>query len=122
MTDIIVRSVDGSKIARCRVTVTDSDKVGVTGITLSKDELSMSVGEEYQLTATISPSNATNKKLIWESNNASVATVNDGMVKAIKAGSAKITVTAQDGGHWACCQVTVSAKEEPVTRQGRRPL
>ena len=89
-------------------------RVDVAGITLNKDELSMSTGEEYQLAATISPSNATNKKLIWESSNTSVATVNDGMVKAIKVGSTRITVTAQDGGHWAWCQVTVSAKEEPV--------
>lgn len=115
MADIIVRSVDGNKTASCRVTVTESDnKVSVTGVTLNEKELSISVGDEYQLTAVISPSNATNQGLVWESSNTSVASVTDGKIKAIKEGSTRITVTTKDGGYWAYCQVTVMAKEEPV--------
>ena len=56
MADILVRTIDGGKISRCKVTVIAEDKVSVSGVTLSESEVSMYVGDEYQLTAEISPS------------------------------------------------------------------
>ena len=110
---ITVVTRDGGKTARCNVTVS-SDPTSVTGVTLSEESITMAVGDEHQLIAEVIPSTATNKGLIWESSNTAVASVTDGKVKAIKVGNARITVTTQDRGFWASCQVTVSAKDEPV--------
>ena len=110
---ITVVTKDGGKTARCSVTVS-SDPTSVTGVTLSEESITMAVGDEYQLTAEVVPSTATNKEVAWSSSNDYVATVVDGKVKAIKVGSARITVTTRDRGYSASCQVTVSAKDEPV--------
>ena len=69
----------------------------------------MFVGDDpVALEATVSPDNATNKSVTWESNNTSVATVDaNGKVSAVAAGSATITVTTVDGGETATCAVTV---------------
>lgn len=84
--------------------------VPVTGVSLSPVSASLSVGATQQLTATIAPSNATNKTVSWASNNTSVATVNaGGLVTAVASGSATITVTTADGGNTASCSVTVTA-------------
>jgi hypothetical protein len=58
----------------------------------------------------VQPDNATNKNVTWSSSNPGVATVNNGTVTAVTAGSATITVTTQDGGKTATCAVTVSLK------------
>ena len=67
------------------------------------------VGNTATLTATVTPTNATNQKVTWSSNNESVATVGtDGTVTAVSAGTATITATAQDGsGISGSCVVTV---------------
>jgi len=82
--------------------------VSVTGVTLNKTTLSLSVGNTEQLTHTIAPSNATNKNVAWSSNGTGVATVSqNGTVSAVSAGTAIITVATQDGGKSASCTVTV---------------
>ena len=83
--------------------------VAVTGVTLNKSEVSITVGKTATLTATITPSNATNKNVSWKSNAEDVATVKNGVVTAVAEGSAKITVTTEDGSHTATCEVTVTA-------------
>jgi len=84
--------------------------VPVTGVTVSPTSLSLTAGQTGQLTATVQPSNATNKNVSWSSSNTSVATVNSsGLVTAVAAGSATITVTTQDGGKTATCAVTVTS-------------
>lgn len=81
----------------------------------------MLVGETLQLQAQISPSNATDKTLMWGSSKQSVATVSDaGLVTAVGEGSAKITVTA--GGKTATCQVTVTKPAAPVVNVERVTL
>ena len=83
--------------------------VAVTGVTLSKTSASLTKGNTLALTATVSPSNATNKSVTWASSNTSVATVNsNGVVTAVANGTATITVTTADGGFKATCTVTVS--------------
>ena len=95
--------------------VTGTVNYKVTGVSLNTDSLSLEVGESETLTATITPSNATDQNVTWSSNNESVATVDtSGKVTAIKAGTATITATAADGsGKSASCFVTVKAPPEP---------
>ncbi len=88
----------------------DIPVVAVTGVSLDKSELSLSEGGKYTLTATITPSDATNQNVTWSSDNTTVATVSDsGVVTAVAEGTANITVTTEDGGHTATCTVTVEA-------------
>ena len=80
----------------------------VTGVTLNKTSTTLAVGASETLTATVAPDNATNKNVTWTSSNNNVATVNDGVVTAVAAGTATITVTTEDGGKTATCRVTVN--------------
>ncbi|MBO4797200.1 MAG: Ig-like domain-containing protein, partial [Candidatus Methanomethylophilaceae archaeon] len=109
---ITVTTVDGGKAAVCEVTV-KAKVIPVTGVTLDKSSLDLSVGSTYTLKATVSPSDATNKGITWSTSNASVATVANGIVKGVSAGTATITVTTEDGNKTAACEVTV--KEISVT-------
>ena len=84
--------------------------VPVTGVTLDKNELALTVGDTAPLTATVAPENATNKNVTWTSDNKEVATVVDGKVTAVDAGTANITVTTEDGEYTATCAVTVREK------------
>lgn len=94
--------------AEIEVTYTTGN-VAVTGISLPSTA-SVETGSTTQLTATISPSNATNQNVSWSSGNTSVATVaSDGTVTGVSAGTAVITVTTADGGYTATCTVTVAA-------------
>ena len=95
----------GSVSASCKVTVTQA----VTKITLDKKTLALDVPETYQLTATITPADASNKVLTWTSSNEAAATVDqNGLVTAVGNGTAVITATATDGtGISASCTVTV---------------
>jgi len=105
---ITVTTKDGSYKAECTVTVTN---VSVTGVSLNKSSMSLYIDEEYTLTATVDPSNATNKDVTWSSNDSSVASVDEnGKVTAKKAGTATITVTTVDGSKTATCTVTVSER------------
>ena len=102
---ITVTTEDGNHTATCEVTVT----VSATGVTLSQTELSLVKGATATLTATVVPSDATNQKVTWSSNNTSVATVENGTVTAVSGGNATITVTTEDGNHTATCEVVVTA-------------
>jgi len=83
--------------------------VAVTGVSLNHSELEMQVGGATQtLVATITPANATNQNVTWESDDTDVATVDNGVVTAVGAGTATITVTTQDGSFTAQCEVTVT--------------
>ena len=86
-----------------------SNSILVTGVTLNNSSISIKNHETYQLSATVLPSNATNKGLNWTTSNASVATVNsNGLVTAVGPGTATITATAKDGsGKKATCTVRV---------------
>ncbi len=84
--------------------------VSVTGVSVSPASASISAGLTKQLTATVSPSNATNQSVTWSSSNTAVATVNaSGLVTAVAAGTATITVKTTDGNKTAASAITVTA-------------
>lgn len=100
---------DGSGVeALCSITVEPKVYLVAT-ITLSNTEATILEGETLQLSATVSPDNATNPSLTWTSSNAEVATVDEsGVVTAVSAGGSVITVKANDGSEvQATCQITV---------------
>ena len=110
-------TVDGGTLTQ-NGTVTGDIIYKVTGVSLNRDSLTLDVNENENLTATITPSNATNKTVTWESSAPGVATVDtSGKVTAVAQGSANITATAADGsGEKASCSVTVNAPTPvPVT-------
>lgn len=106
---ITVASVENPEITDSCVVTFRKARTGVTGVTLDRTELALKDGASAQLTATVTPSNANNKALIWESSDSSVVTVSDGLVTAVAPGDAVITVTTEDGGFSAQCQVRVRA-------------
>ena len=105
---ITATTKDGGHKATCVVTV---NRVKVTGVFLSASTATMYVGDTKTITATIAPSNATNKNVTWKSDNTSVATVtSSGKITAVKAGTAKIVVTTEDGSYNKTVDVTVKEK------------
>jgi len=82
--------------------------VPVTGVSLNKSSISLNVGDTETLTATVTPNNATNKAVTWSTSDAAVATVSNGVVTAVSAGSATITVKTADGNKTAECSVDVN--------------
>ena len=87
-----------------------NNNVSVTGVSVAPASATINVGSTQQLTATVIPSNATNKSVNWSSSNASVATVNSsGLVTGVAAGTATITVTTVDGSKTATSSITVNS-------------
>lgn len=99
---------DLSKEAACTVTV----KRHAESVELSQKEIKLYLGENRSLTATVLPSDASDKNVTWSSSNPNVATVSTaGDVVSKSVGTTVITVKTADGGHQASCHVTVL---EPV--------
>lgn len=92
--------------ATCAVTV---QAVAVTGVSLNKTSINLQVGGSETLTTTVTPANATNKEIIWNTSDGSIATINNGKVTAVAAGQTTITATTVDGNKTATCTVTVTA-------------
>lgn len=88
-----------------------SSEVYVTEISLSQSSLSLTVGQSFALSASVSPNNSTNKSVTWTSSNSSVVTVNRGVVKAQKAGTATIYAVSSNGKKTSCT-VKVLEKQE----------
>ena len=109
---------------KCTVTATQPDGTKetfklninqpVSSINIKKPVTYLNVGSVSEISSTVSPDNATNKKLDWQSSNSDIATVDEnGIVQAKKAGSCKIIAKAKDNSEkQASCQVVVS---QPVT-------
>lgn len=100
-------SVDNPMIkGSCTVKV----NVKTTGVKLNKTSGYLYEGQSGKLTATVSPADATNKKLTWTSSNTSIATVDSsGKITAKKPGTVYITCTTNNGGYTAQCKLTVRA-------------
>jgi len=109
---ITVTTEDGGNTDTCDV---DVIPIPVSGVTLYKESTSLYVGASEIIKYTISPDSAANKNVTWDSNNESVATVDSsGMVTAVSAGSATITITTESGSHTDTCTVSVGTLT-PVT-------
>jgi hypothetical protein len=103
---ITVKTDDGGKTATCAVVVITH----VTGITLNTTAMKLYIDEDATLIATITPNDADNKEVEWSSDNEDVATVEDGYISAVSAGTATISATTVDGEKTATCTVTVAGR------------
>ena len=111
---ITVTTEDGKYTATCTVKISPAP-VAANGVTLTPDKTTLNVGEKQTLTATVLPADATNKNVTWVSSDTSVATVENGVVTAVGKGTATITVTTEDGGFPATCEITVKIPVSSVT-------
>lgn len=102
-----IYAMAGGQQALCTVTVTEG--ATVTGISLNRSSLSLSMGNSSSLLATVYPSTATDKSVTWSSSDTAIATVSTtGTVKALSVGTCDITVTTVVGGKTATCKLTVT--------------
>lgn len=101
---ITVTTEEGNFSASAKITV---KPVPVESVVLDKASLDVEVAQTATLVATVKPDNATNKKVLWSSDNEAIATVTDGVVTGIAVGEATITVTTEDGGFTATSKITV---------------
>ena len=106
---VTVTAKSGICTTDCNVTVT----VDIESLSLDKTNLSLSIGETAQLTATVKPDDATDKDVAWTSSDELVAKVANGKVTAVKSG--KATITAKCGGKTAECAVMVTVPAGSVT-------
>lgn len=100
-------------IMTCACTEKEPEIIHVSSILLNPTSISITEGQTSTISATISPSNASNQKVVWSSSDASVATVNDGVVSAIKSGTATITAKAED--KIATCDISVCPATGAIT-------
>ena len=120
-TTISVTANQGGYTVNCYIMVKGNNTVHVTNLTLSPTEMTLYVGDEGLITPNVTPENATVKDVTWSSSANNIATVKNGVVKALAVGTATITAKTIDGGvgkqsfKYATCRVTVKQKpaEEP---------
>ena len=113
---ITATTADGSFFKTCIVTVTKTE-VSVSGVGLNLTSSGILTGGTLQLTASVTPANASNQNVTWTSSDNAVAFVSStGLVYGAAEGSAVITVTTADGVKTAGCNVTVT--EAPVSVTG----
>ena len=125
-------SVDGLEVSITGIDVTDSNfdslsfavvpanvkvRVPVTAVTLDKETLALDTGDNKTATlvATVDPNKATDKTVTWDSSDKTVATVENGVVTALKHGTTTITVKTVDGGFTDVCVVTVTCAHTTKT-------
>ena len=119
---ITVTTKDGSKTAKCTVTV-KNEPIKVTGVSLNRSQITLFAGKSENLTAAVKPSNAANKGITWQSSNTNVATVDSGgRITARAEGTATITVKTNDNGKTAKCTVTVKPYNSNIKSTGQLVL
>lgn len=97
----------------CALAACEDPVVEVSSVSITPTSANLEVGGTVSLSATVSPSNATDKTVTWSSSNANVAPVSGGIVKAVGEGTA--TITAAAGSKKATCQISVSPVRIPVS-------
>ncbi|MCM1297154.1 MAG: S-layer homology domain-containing protein [Muribaculaceae bacterium] len=108
---------EGTRTATTAKPVADYVKLP-TRITLDQTSAALTYGQSLTLVATVSPADATDKTVTWTSSDTTVATVANGVVTVLKAGS--VTITAADAvGHEAACNVTISKAQVTVSVAGK---
>jgi len=112
---ITVTTTDGSNVSTsARITIATAS-IPVTGVTLNQSAITLHPTNTVTLTASIIPSNATNKSVIWSSTSANATVTSSGVVTAVIPGTATIKATTLYGGLIASCQVTITIPVSSVT-------
>ena len=111
---VTAKNDGGSDSKEFTLSIDEQGTIPVTGVSLNKSETTLTVGGTETLTVTITPDTATNKTVTWTSSNPNVATVDNGVVRAVAPGTATITVTTADGNYTAVCTVSVTPYIPPV--------
>jgi len=95
-------------------------RVSTNGIALNQSEMTLNIGNEYKLSASVMPENATNKEVEWISKDETIASISDeGVIKAIATGETTIQSMTVDGGFVAECRVIVAKKQDyPLDKPG----
>lgn len=123
---ITATTQDGNKTASCEIVISKKEDsnpevISVSSVTLNKAQETVSVGQKFTLTATITPENATEKSIRWSSSNDKIATVNEsGLVTAVAEGKATIKATTKDGSKTASCKVIVTQNENDRRSEGNK--
>ena len=110
---VTAKNAYGDDSKQLTLTIGAAANVPVESVSLTPSTLALEAGKSGTLTAAITPDNATNQAVTWTSSDTAVATVENGVVTAVGAGEAIITVTTADGGKTDACKVTVTAVPEP---------
>ena len=110
----IITVTSGNVSVTCNIEV---EPIQVTGISLSHEDIEIEITDEFELQATISPEDATNKKIIWSSSDEKIAKVSEnGLITGLGEGKTIITAKSEDGGHTAQVNVTVNLKGIKLTQ------
>lgn len=104
---VVLGDSDGSPL-KILGYITDKKVIPVTGVSIDCSTIALKPGEQRTLSASVLPEDATDIAVIWESSNTQVATVDQGTVTAVGDGTAKVTVTTNDGQKKAECKVVVN--------------
>ena len=115
-TMITVTTEDGEKTAECTILVIEPEpeEIHVEKVELNLQDISLEIGEKATLVAVITPNDATNKNVTWASEDENIASVEEGIVTAIRPGETTITVTTEDGEKTAECKITVIEQKEEL--------
>ena len=98
----------------------DDEPVAVSGVSLSRTEMTLAAGSHFRLQARVEPFNATNTQVTWASSNPEVVAIlpDSGEADALAEGQASVTATTVDGGFTASCTVTVFGQNTPEPGPG----
>ena len=106
----ISSSAEESSYYSSSISTSSDSSIHVTSVSLNRESFEMYIDGSASLTATVSPSNATNKNVTWSSTNTDVATVSNGTITPCGLGTTTVKVKTQDGNKTASCSVTVKQK------------
>lgn len=98
--------------------IPEDDKISVTSVSLDQTSITVKEGENAQLTATVLPENATNKRVTWSASNSNCTVTQSGLVYGLTEGDSVITVTTKDGGFTATCNVIIEAAQQGGGSEG----
>ena len=112
----ITATSNNGKKASLTVTV-NAPLIAVTGVSVSKSSVQLEVGSSTTVTASVSPTNATNKTITWTSSNSAIAKVDqNGKITAVSSGKATITATSNNGKK---ASIVVTVPVQPIDSKGR---
>ncbi|OPJ65071.1 Ig-like domain-containing protein [Clostridium oryzae] len=112
---IIARSADGYHAGFCIVNISEKPIVKVTGVKLSSNQTTITVGDKTSLTASVQPENATDKSVKWSSSDKKILKVNSkGEITGVSIGNAAVVAISKDGNFLDCCFVKVIEKIDSI--------